>query len=71
MEVRAELDLQPPVAQVLDADLQVQRELRQVEAEAVRLHQVPVDLTTSQQRVGEIKAHTVRGNGGIVVCRHG
>ena len=47
VKVGAEVDLQTTVAQVLDADLQVEREIVQVEAEAVRLHQVPVERPTA------------------------
>ena len=52
VEVRAEVDLQPAVAEVLDADLQVERELVQVEAEAMRLHQIPAALPRGRRETG-------------------
>lgn len=50
VEVWAEIDLQPAVAEVLDADLEVKRKLVEVETEAVRLHQIPVVITRVGRR---------------------
>lgn len=40
MEIGSEINLQPTVAKVLDADLQVKREIVQVETEAMGLYKV-------------------------------
>lgn len=44
MEVGAKVDLQAPMAKVLNADLQVKREFLQIQAKAVGLHEVPTDI---------------------------
>lgn len=41
VEVRAQVDFQPTVAEMLNADLEVEGKLVQIEAKAVGLYQIP------------------------------
>lgn len=50
VEVRAQVDFQPAVAEMLDADLEVEGKLVQIEAEAVGLYQIPAASSVNEKR---------------------